>query len=358
MRSRMGLLILIKGENNMDEFNQIEKDFTSNLECVETVAQLDEVRTAYLGKKGKVTNLFAKIKEIAVEERKAFGQRINAVKTNIENNIAKLKEKLENEKIQREIANEKPIDITLPCKQTTGSLHPRTSLQKEIEDIFVSMGFTVEDGYEVETEYNNFDAVNVPKNHPARDMQDTFWLDNGQLLKTHTSAAQNRILRKYNGTLRAIFPGRCFRNEALDHSHENTFFQIEGMIVDKDVSVANLIHFMKSMLSAVFKTDINVRLRPGFFPFTEPSFEMDATCTFCGGKGCSTCKNTGWLELCPCGMIHPNVLRNAGMDPNEYSGCAFGLGFDRLVMLKTGLDDIRYLNSGNIKVLNQYGVKA
>ncbi len=342
----------------MDELNEIEKEFDSQLLEIKDEKKLEDVRIAFLGKKGKITNSMSKIREIAVEKRKEFGQKINLIKSKIENSLSSLKEKLENEIIQRKIANEKPIDITLPVKSSTGSLHPRTTLQKEIEDVFVSMGFSIEDGYEVETEFNNFDAVNVPKSHPARDMQDTFWLDNGQLLKTQTSAAQNRILRKYNGTLKAIFPGRCFRNEALDHSHENTFFQIEGMLVDHNVSVANLIYFMKKMLSEVFKTDINIRLRPGFFPFVEPGFEMDATCTFCKGKGCPTCKNSGWLELCPCGMIHPNVFRLAGLDPNVYSGFAFGLGFDRLVMLKTGLDDIRYLNSGNLKVLSQFGVKA
>ena len=342
----------------MDEIKVIEQEFDTELQNVKDTKQLDEIRVSYLGKKGKVTNAMSKIRDIVDEKRKEFGQSINQIKNKIEDALASLKEKLENEKIQREIANEKVIDITLPTNNKKGSLHPRTTLAKEIEDVFVSMGFTVEDGNEIETEYNNFDAVNVPKNHPARDMQDTFWLDNGELLKTQTSAAQNKILRKYNGPLKAIFPGRCFRNEALDHSHENTFFQIEGMLVDKNVSVANLIYFMKKMLSEVFKTDINIRLRPGFFPFVEPGFEMDATCTFCGGKGCPTCKNSGWLELCPCGMIHPNVFKLAGYDPNEYSGFAFGLGFDRLVMLKTGLDDIRYLNSGNLKVLSQFGVKA
>ncbi|MDY2695646.1 MAG: phenylalanine--tRNA ligase subunit alpha [Eubacteriales bacterium] len=342
----------------MDEIKVIEQEFDTELQNVKDTKQLDEIRVSYLGKKGKVTNAMSKIRDIVAEKRKEFGQSINQIKNKIEDALASLKEKLENEKIQREIANEKVIDITLPTNDKKGSLHPRTTLAKEIEDVFVSMGFTVEDGNEIETEYNNFDAVNVPKNHPARDMQDTFWLDNGELLKTQTSAAQNKILRKYNGPLKAIFPGRCFRNEALDHSHENTFFQIEGMLVDKNVSVANLIYFMKKMLSEVFKTDINIRLRPGFFPFVEPGFEMDATCTFCGGKGCPTCKNSGWLELCPCGMIHPNVFKLAGYDPNEYSGFAFGLGFDRLVMLKTGLDDIRYLNSGNLKVLSQFGVKA
>lgn len=342
----------------MNELENCLQVFNEEVKSVNTIPALEELRVAYLGKKGKVTELMGKIREIPNEQKREYGQKINKVKTEIENTISTLKEKLENEKIASEIANEKKIDITLPVNSTNGSLHPRTTLAKEIEDVFISMGFTVEDSPELDTEYNNFDAVNVSKNHPARDMQDTFWLTNGELLRTHTSASQNRVLRKYNGPLKAVFPGRCFRNEALDHSHENTFFQIEGMLVDKDVSVANLIYFMKKMLSEVFKKDINIRLRPGFFPFVEPGFEMDATCTFCGGRGCPTCKQSGWLELCPCGMIHPNVLKEAGIDPNEYSGFAFGLGFDRLVMLKSGLNDIRHLNSGNLKVLNQFGVKA
>ena len=176
-------------------------------------------------------------------------------------------------------------------------------------------------------------------------------------MKTQTSAAQNRILKTYGPKCRVLFPGRCFRNEDLDASHENTFFQIEGVVVDENVSVSNLIYFMKEMLKGVFKKDINVRLRPGFFPFTEPSFELDASCPFCGGRGCATCKGSGWLELCPCGMIHPNVLREAGIDSDKYNGFAFGLGFDRLVMIRTGLGDIRALNSGNIKLLSQFGVR-
>ena len=340
----------------MEELKQIKKDFENEIAEINDIHNLEALRVAYIGKKGKLTLLMPKIKEMPVEQRKEFGQTINSVKNLIETNLQELKEKLENEKILNEIANEQPIDITLPLNIKKGSLHPRTSLQKEIEDVFVSMGFSVEDGYEVETEYNNFDAVNVPKNHPARDMQDTFWLDNGQLLKTQTSAAQNRILRKYNGPLKAIFPGRCFRNEALDHSHENTFFQIEGMLVDKNVSVSNLIYFMKKMLSEIFGKEVDVRLRPGFFPFVEPGFELDAKCPFCDGKGCSTCKGSGWIELCPCGMIHPNVLKMAGIDPEQNSGFAFGLGFDRLVMIKAGFKDIRVLNSGNLKLLKQIGL--
>ena len=213
------------------------------------------------------------------------------------------------------------------------------------------------DANNIETEYNNFEAVNIPKSHPARDMQDTFYLDNGQLLKTHTSASQNRIMKKYGAPLRVIFPGRYYRNEELDASHENTFFQLEGMMIDEDVSISNLIYFMKTMLTEIFQKEINVRLRPGFFPFTEPSFELDISCPYCGGKGCKVCKQGGWIELCPCGMIHPNVLKMGGIDTEKYKGFAFGLGLSRLAMMNYDITEIRLLNSGNIKALKQAKIK-
>lgn len=320
---------------------------TSSQDC-------QNIKVEILGKSGKVTELFRLMKEVPANEKQAMGQVLNQAKQEATQMISGRESEIAQEELAREINSAEKIDITLPTNQCVGGLHPRTIIQKQIEDVFVSMGFVVEDGKEIETEYNNFTAVNVPANHPARDMQDTFWLDNGQLLKTHTSAAQNRILKSYKPPIRAIFPGRCFRNEDLDAGHENTFFQLEGIIVDKDVSVGNLIYFMKEMLSRIFKKEIEVRLRPGFFPFTEPSFEMDIRCPFCDGKGCSTCKGGGWIELCPCGMIHPQVLRNAGLNPEEYSGCAFGLGLDRMVMISSGINDIRELNSGNLKLLKQF----
>lgn len=340
-----------------DKIKQIKERFDLELKDVKNSNELESLRVAFLGKKGEVSLLFEEFRSVPASEKKELGKLINELKNDCESQILAKKQQLIDKANEQEIENAKPIDFTLPVKTNTGSLHPRTIILKELEDVFVSMGFVVEDGFEVETEYNNFDAVNVPANHPARDMQDTFWLDNGQVLKTHTSAAQNRILKKYGPHCRAIFPGRCFRNESLDAGHENTFFQMEGIVVDKVVSVANLIYFMKQMLKGVFKKDVNVRLRPGFFPFTEPSFELDASCTFCGGKGCASCGGSGWIELCPCGMIHPNVLKNAGIDPESYSGFAFGLGLDRLVMLKSGLNDIRHLNAGNINLLKQFGIK-
>ena len=337
-----------------DKLNEIRQSYEQDLKLVSSAEELENLRLTYLGKKGRITLIMPMLKDVPNENKREIGLLINSLKSDIENGIRALDDELKQKQILEEINNAEKIDITLPTEKNVGSLHPRTIIQKQIEDVFISMGFVVEDGVEVETEYNNFTAVNVPENHPARDMQDTFWLDNGQLLKTHTSAAQNKILKKYAPPIRAIFPGRCFRNEALDAGHENTFFQLEGIIVDKEVSVGNLIYFMKEMLSKIFKKDVEVRLRPGFFPFTEPSFEMDIRCPFCDGKGCSTCKNGGWIELCPCGMIHPNVLKNAGLDPNEFSGCAFGLGLDRMVMMRAGINDIRELNSGNLKLLKQF----
>lgn len=341
----------------MNEFEQIKNEFDSDYEKITNEQELENARVKFLGKKGVLTNLMPKIKEIANELKKEFGQNINKTKNYIEEKIAELKAKQEKAKIDAEIKNSPAIDITMPTDTKTGSLHPRTIIQKEIEDAFISMGFIIEDGDEIQTEYNNFDAVNVPATHPARDMQDTFWLNNGELLRTQTSSLQNMVLKKYGAPSKVLMPGRCFRNEELDASHENTFFQVEGVVTGENISVANLLYFIKQMLKGVFKKDIEIRCRPGFFPFTEPSFEVDAKCPFCGGKGCATCKGGGWIELCPCGMIHPNVLEMGGIDTEKYNGFAFGLGFDRLVMIKSGLKDIRGLNSGDLKILKQFGTK-
>lgn len=315
--------------------------------------KVEDLKVSFLGKKGKITELMQGLRDIPAESRREVGISINNFKEYVENAISEHEKRQQEAELQKEINSAERIDITLPSIEKLGSLHPITIVQKEVEEVFKSMGFMVEDGNEIETEFNNFDAVNVPRNHPARDMQDTFWLDNGEVLKTQTSAGQNRILRKYGAPCRVIFPGRCFRNENVDASHENTFFQLEGMMVGKDINVANLIYFMKTMLSKVLKKDVDVRLRPGFFPFTEPSFELDVTCPFCEGKGCPTCKQGGWIELCPCGMIHPEVLRMGGVDTNKYQGFAFGLGLTRLAMMKYNIKEIRMLNSGNIPFLSQ-----
>ena len=340
-----------------EKIKKIQEDVKNYLDECKTNASVEEIRVKYLGKKGEIVEILKNLKNVEESKRKEYAMLANKLKSDIESKIEEKKEEVKELEYELRIKNEEIIDITLPVDDEVGSLHPITIVQKELEEIFTSMGFTVEDGNEVETEYNNFEAVNVPKYHPARDMQDTFWLENGQLLKTQTSAAQNRIMKKYGAPLKAIFPGRCFRNEELDASHENTFFQMEGMMIDKDVSISNLIYFMKTLLSEIFKKDVEVRLRPGYFPFVEPGFELDIKCLYCGGKGCKVCKNGGWIELCPCGIIHPNVLKMGGIDPEEYSGFAFGLGLSRLAMMKYGINDLRVLNSMDLRSLKQMDIK-
>ena len=340
-----------------EKLSLLKEEVEKEMKNVQTTTDVENIRVENLRKKGKVIEILKNLKNVEASKRKEVGQQANKLREEIEVLVEQKKQELKEKEYEIRIKNAKKIDITVPVEDKVGSLHPITIVQKELEDIFTGMGFTVEDGNEVETEYNNFEAVNVPKYHPARDMQDTFWLENGELLKTQTSAAQNKIMLKYGAPLKAIFPGRCFRNEALDASHENTFFQMEGMMIDKDVSISNLIYFMKTLLSEVFKKDVEVRLRPGYFPFVEPGFELDIKCPYCDGKGCKVCKNGSWIELCPCGMIHPNVLRMGGIDPEEYSGFAFGLGLSRLAMMKYNIDDLRALNSCDLRILKQMKIK-
>ena len=336
----------------------LKEKFVSELD---NLADIESIRVSYLGKKGSVTDLLKGMKELSNDERKAFGQKVNELKGLVNEKITEKTNELKEKEIQKEIELMPEFDLSMPPVMDRGSYHPITLVQRECERIFKSMGFTVEDYSEIVTDYECFESLNIPKHHPARDMQDTYYLTNGQLLKSQTSAAQNAIYKKYRDALvndgvpiKAIFPGRCFRNEATDACHENTFFQMEGVMVDKNISISNLIYFMKTMLSEVFQKDIKVRLRPGFFPFVEPGFELDISCLICGGEGCPSCKHSGWLELCPCGMIHPEVLKAGGIDPDEYTGFAFGLGLTRLVMMKYGIKDIRDLNSGNLKTLSQF----
>lgn len=346
----------------MDEkIISLKEKFENELEKIENMSELENVRVAYLGKKGSVTDLLKGMKALSNEEKKTFGQKVNELKGIVAEKISAKTEELKKKEVEAQINLMPEFDLSMPAKLDRGSYHPITLVQRECERIFKSMGFTVEDYSEVVTDYECFESLNIPKHHPARDMQDTYYLENGQLLKSQTSAAQNAIYKKYKDALindgvpiKAIFPGRCFRNEATDACHENTFFQMEGVMVDKNISISNLIYFMKTMLSEVFQKDINVRLRPGFFPFVEPGFELDISCLICGGEGCPSCKHSGWLELCPCGMIHPEVLKAGGIDPDDYTGFAFGLGLTRLVMMKYGIKDIRDLNSGSLKTLSQF----
>ena len=340
---------------------ELKEKFVSELEKIDHLADIANIRVSYLGKKGSVTDLLKGMKELSNDERKVFGQKVNELKGLVNEKITEKTQELKEKEIQKEVERMPEFDLSMPPMMDRGSYHPITLVQRECERIFKSMGFTVEDYSEIVTDYECFESLNIPKHHPARDMQDTYYLTNGQLLKSQTSAAQNAIYKKYRDALvndgvpiKAIFPGRCFRNEATDACHENTFFQMEGVMVDKNISISNLIYFMKTMLSEVFQKDIKVRLRPGFFPFVEPGFELDISCLICGGAGCPSCKHSGWLELCPCGMIHPEVLKAGGIDPDEYTGFAFGLGLTRLVMMKYGIKDIRDLNSGSLKTLSQF----
>ena len=326
--------------------------FKNALAAATDADALEALRIDFLGKKGQIAELMKGLRDVA--DKKAAGQLINGLKTEVEDALTEATEALRKAEIEAQVRNAKKYNPTLKSAREVGSYHPITLATREVESIFTSMGFTIENYDEIVDDYKCFEALNIPKHHPARDMQDTYYLDNGQLLKTHTSAAQNYIMKKYGAPLRAIFPGRCFRNESTDACHENTFFQMEGMMIDENISISNLIYFMKTMLSEVFKRDVKVRLRPGFFPFVEPGFELDINCEICGGEGCPSCKNSGWLELCPCGMIHPNVLSEGGIDTEKYSGFAFGLGLTRLAMMRYGVKDIRDFNSGSLKALSQF----
>jgi phenylalanyl-tRNA synthetase alpha chain len=338
-------------EENISSLHQaalLQLDAASTLEAVEAV------RVEFLGRKGKLAEISKEFGKLAPEERARIGKVLNAVKQDLEGREEAKKSALDSIALDKRLASEW-VDLTAPAPGVLpGSLHPITQVQREIEELFVSLGFAVLDGPEVETEYYNFDALNIPADHPARDMQDTFWLNDGRLLRTHTSPVQVRALEKLGPPLKMIAPGRVFRNEEVDPSHEHTFYQLEGMMVDRNVSVAHLIYFMKTLLSAVFRREVTVRLRPGFFPFVEPGFELDIQCLICGGSGCPVCKQSGWVELLPCGLVHPAVLRYSKVDPEKWSGFAFGLGLTRLAMMRYGIDDIRLFASGDLRFLKQF----
>jgi phenylalanyl-tRNA synthetase alpha chain len=292
---------------------------------------------------------------LSVEERKTLGKLANETQEKIDSLVASQRIKIKDFFYENTLKNEF-FDVLRPIAEPNlnGTLHPLTQIQYEIEAIFTSMGFSIMDGPEVETDYNNFEALNFKADHPARDTQDTFYTTDGKLLRTHTSAIQVRALRNLKPPFRIIAPGRVFRYEEVDASHETTFYQVEGMVVGKDISIANLIYTMETLLSEIFQKKVKTRLRPGYFPFVEPGFELDIQCLVCGGKGCSVCKHSGWLELLPCGLVHPNVLEACGLDSKDWTGFAFGLGLDRLVMMRYGIHDIRYLHSGNLRFLKQF----
>jgi phenylalanyl-tRNA synthetase alpha chain len=339
----------------MDKVEATLKQARDEILACRDVDALKQVERRYVGKKGIVAELLATIPGLPPEQRKQVGKSANqlkrAVLAAVETHRAELAEAT--------LASERQgqgFDPTLPpAPLQTGSLHPLTLVTRELEDLFQSMGYTVLDGPEVELDYYNFEALNIDRDHPARDSQDTFYCDErGNLvLRTHTSPVQVRAMEKLTPPFRVIAPGKTFRQETTDASHDHTFHQMEGMAVGRDIYVGHLIGAMKTLLRGIFGVDLDVRLRPGYFPFVEPGFELDAHCPFCSG-GCSVCGRTTWIELLPCGLVHPNVLRAGGIDPEQWSGFAFGLGLSRLVMLRYGIDDIRHLLSGDLRFLEQF----
>ena len=338
------------------KIKDLKKTFEKDLNQVVSIQDLEKVRVLYLGKKGPVTKLMKAMRDLTPEQRKETGQVINQLKIEISKNLEQIQKRLLMK--EQELQMEKEwIDVSLNKGLVQlGSMHPISHIQYRLEDIFVAMGFQVLDGPHIETEYYNFEALNIPKHHPARDMQDTFFFEDGNLLRTQTSDIQIRGMEFLKPPFRIIGPGKVFRCERTDASHDSCFHQIEGMLVDKDISVSHLIYFMKTMLSEIFEDDVKVRLRPGYFPFVEPGFELDMACLLCKGKGCNVCKKVSWIELLGCGMVHPNVLEAGKVDSKLYSGFAFGMGLDRLAMMKYGIEDIRYLHGGNFKFTSQFTI--
>ncbi len=336
------------------ELESLRTQITEEIHSAPDLQTLKEVERRALGKKGALTALLRQLGKVPAEERPAFGKAVNDLKVELTALLIARQEEFRKSELEARLTRG-DFDPTEPgMPYDGGRLHPLTQVTEDLVRVFLGMGFAALDGPNVEFEYYNFDALNIPGDHPARESQDTFWLDDGNLLRTHTSPVQIRAMEKFEPPFRAIVPGRCFRNEAVDASHEHTFYQMEGLVVDRDISVAHLIYTMKTCLREIMKRDLEVRLRPGFFPFVEPGFELDVTCPFCEGKGCSVCKQTGWIELLPCGMVHPSVLRHGGLDPEEWTGFAFGLGLQRLAMVSFGINDIRDFTGGDVRFLSQF----
>jgi phenylalanyl-tRNA synthetase alpha chain len=327
----------------------------------ESLANLEELKVKYLGRKGAFTAIMQGLKDVSKEEKPVLGQLLNQAKQTLEFEFDATQQDLEKTELDRQL-NDDTFDITRPGVEfNIGHIHPLSQVQKDVEEIFGQMGFAVADGPEVESEHYNFEALNVPKDHPARDMQDTFFIadkhHNAQgrmVLRTQTSPVQIRSMEKYGAPLRLIVPGRVFRYEATDASHDSTFYQVEGLLIDKDISLANLKGVMTEFLTRLFKKETKVRFRPGYFPFVEPGIELDMWCLLCSGNGCRVCKHTGWMEFMGAGMVHRNVLKAGGIDPDVYKGWAFGFGLTRLVMMKYGIDDIRHLMNGDLRFLDQF----
>ena len=311
-------------------------------------------RNDILGKAGELTTILKWLKDLTPEERGTVGKAANETRDIITEAFEAERKRIKKDLIAKRLETEQE-DVTVPFAREQGSLHPITLVQREVEDTFIRMGFDIYDAMEMTTEYLNFDAVNVPKTHPARDMQDTFWLEgSGHVLATQTSCMQNLIMKNKSTPIRAIIPGRVFRNEDVDATHDNTFYQVEWIVIDKWIGIGHLKFTITTMLSDIFWKEVTIRMRPGYFPFVEPGVEVDFSCPFCDGVGCKICKHSGWIEFMGAGLIHPNVIREGWLDPEIYSGFAFGFGLNRLVMIRYGIPDMRYFMSPDVRFLKQF----
>ena len=337
----------------VERIKAIEQEALGALESVNDLTALDQLRVRYLGKKGLLTELTRNLGSLSPEERPRFGAALNEVKTKIEDLINNKKSILENAAVSQKLKGE-VLDITLPgVGVKRGKLHPITQVMDELIDIFQRLGFSIAEGPEVETDYYNFEALNIPPNHPSRDMWSTLWIDEDRLLRTHTSPVQIRVMEKQKPPLSVIMPGRVYRRDA-DITHSPVFHQVEGLLVDQNVTFGDLKGVLTAFLHSVFGKNKKVRFRPSYFPFTEPSAEVDVECVMCGGRGCRTCSGTGWLEILGSGMVDPNVFKHVKYDPEKYTGFAFGMGVERIAMLKFGIDDIRLFYENDLRFLRQF----
>lgn len=332
----------------------LEEKARLEIKGADSTNTLEKARIYYLGKKGELTKILRGMGALSAEERPLVGKIANTIREGIENELDKAKETIKDKELEKKLQSE-TIDVTMPGKEIkVGKRHPLTQSMDELKNIFISMGFRVVEGPEVETVYYNFDALNAPKNHPSRDISDTFYINENIILRTQTSPVQVRVMEKTQPPIKIISLGRCFRNDTPDATHSPMFHQIEGLVVDKGITMGDLKGTLKVFAKNFFGPDTQIKFRPHHFPFTEPSAEVDVTCFKCGGKGCSVCKESGWIEVLGAGMVHPNVLKNCGIDPEVYSGFAFGMGIDRLTMQKYGIDDIRLLFENDMRFINQF----
>ena len=339
-----------------DQLQAIEKQAVEKINITDDLQQLQQLQVEYLGKKGSITKVLRGMGKLSPEERPVIGELANKVRSVIQTALKEKQEALEAQELEKKLAEE-TIDVTLPGRPVQfGGSHILTSIIEEIEDLFIGLGYEVREGPEVETDYYNFEALNLPKGHPAREMQDSFYITNEILLRTHTSPVQARTMESLGGNkpVRMICPGKVYRRDSDDATHSHQFTQIEGLYVDKNVRMSDLNGTLELFAKKMFGEDRAIRLRPSFFPFTEPSVEMDISCAVCDGDGCNVCKKTGWIEILGAGMVHPKVLQMAGYDPNVYSGFAFGMGPDRIAMLKYGIDDIRRFYTNDIRFIKQF----